>query len=437
VGGDATGALLVLLPLSLLIGASSDCSIAVAFALGLAVGYDPRVGLCACAGSMAFAAPGVLSQSAPRTSGRWRPRASGCGLAFLLGLAPLAIALIRVQASGVPVASALASAWSGEHSASRGGSPFPFVAAQIGPVLAILALAGAGLASLVSRARPLACGLAVIALLGFAFGWMGVPAGPRSFGAPILAALLATSALAGIAMQAIVRSVARARVPFARESASMVLLLVLVLPVDRLDDALSRPAPRVPGAAEEWSDAALGSAPPRSFVIATDPRIRERLKADRARGAIRGDVTLLPASIRSPGAGHLLAADASLISLWRDLALVGAPSEASLSAIATRRPVIVMFDPSWGRSLARHLLPLGLFDRFEPEPRGASDRRAALDAFASERDGLALAARSEPEFAAVTASLLRAREKGIALAGDRGSAARALRDADAFEPRQP
>ena len=59
----------------------------------------------------------------------------------------------------------------------------------------------------------------------------------------------------------------------------------------------------------------------------------------------------------------------------------GAPSEASLSALAMSRPLVTPYEPRWGRALGRHLVPVGLLDRFEPEPRGVSDRRKALEAF--------------------------------------------------------
>jgi hypothetical protein len=96
------------------------------------------------------------------------------------------------------------------------------------------------------------------------------------------------------------------------------------------------------------------------------------------------------------------------------------------------------YDAKWGRAIGRHLVPLALFDGFEPEPRGASDRRRAFEVRAASRKRLAAAlADGEPELAAATIVLLRARALLMAdLAGDRDLAEQAARDVNAFEPRR-
>jgi len=68
------------------------------------------------------------------------------------------------------------------------------------------------------------------------------------------------------------------------------------------------------------------------------------------------------------------------------------------------------------------------------EPRGASDRRYALDAFVPKRDRLARALVREPELASATAYLLRARALLVASSGDRDLIGRAVEDVRAFAP---
>jgi hypothetical protein len=285
----------------------------------------------------------------------------------------------------------------------------------------------------VARARPIAAALVAIAAVGLASSMLGVPLGPTRYGGPVLAGLAATCALAGVAMQAVVRVVAEARVPLARTSAAMVVVLELVMPVDRADEALTRSQSRDSGACAVWNDAAWGELPARSVLVVTEPLVYRQALAARTLGALRGDLALVPTFSRDAPAWRALAGDATLVPLWRDLELVGLPGEAALSSLAQVRPVVVTFDARWGRALARHLVPLAFLDRFEPEPRGASDRRRALDLFAPERARVAPLVASDPELAAEAVSLLHARELGIELDGDRDVIARAQGDRQAFE----
>ena len=123
--------------------------------------------------------------------------------------------------------------------------------------------------------------------------------------------------------------------------------------------------------------------------------------------------------------------------LWRDPELSGAPTEDSLSTLSTVRPVAMAFEPHWGRVLGRHLVPGPLLDCFEPEPRGASDRRRALDVSARARERLARAVTHDPELAQAAAYLLRARALGFAAGGDRDLVGRVIEDLHAFAPDDP
>lgn len=217
----------------------------------------------------------------------------------------------------------------------------------------------------------------------------------------------------------------------------MVLVLLLAIPVDAADEALLRTLPRASGGAAIWDDLAWSTPPPRAVVLVTDVRLAARAAAARASGSLRGDLALVPTFARGAPAARVLASDAALVPLWRDLELAGTPSEASLSSLASARPVVMAYEPRWGRVLGKHLVPVALLDRFEPEPRGTSDRRRALESFARGRERLARAAAKDPELAAATAYVLRARALDVAASGDRDLVGRAVEDLHAFAPEDP
>jgi hypothetical protein len=436
VAGSATGALLVLLPVAVLAHAGEHEGAApwrvCVFLLGLAMGYEPMVGGCALAACAAFL--GVGSRVQRDLGAAWRTDTGGIAMSFAAGLLPLVLALVRTRAAGLSLSPALGEALAGERGASQAGSPVPMLRTEFGVVLGALAAAGTVLFARVARARPLGAALLAVGAAGFAAGWAGSPIGPTRFGSPVLAATAATCALAGVAMQAVVQAIAQARVPLARASAAMVLFLELAIPVDSADEALLRTLPRANGDAALWDDVVWGELPPRTVVLVTDPRLGQRAAAAQATGALRGDVAVVPAQTRGLAASRVLAEDPALVPLWRDLELAGSPSEASLSSLASVRPLAMAYEPRWGRASGRHLVPLALLDRFEPEPRGASDRRKALDLFAPKRAQLAQAAGKDPELAEAAAYLLRARALDVAESGDRDLVSRTVDDVRAFAP---
>jgi hypothetical protein len=92
------------------------------------------------------------------------------------------------------------------------------------------------------------------------------------------------------------------------------------------------------------------------------------------------------------------------------------------------------YEPAWGKELGRNLVPAGLFDLFEPEPRGSSDRRKSLEAFRASRVRLAATCEGDPALADATTILLGARALQLSSSGDRDLAARGLEDLRAFLP---
>jgi hypothetical protein len=438
VGGSVTGAFVILLALALTARAcvrAGGAAWAAAFGvLGLAMGQEPL------AGASSLGGCAVLVGASP--SGRraladlWKDGKRWILGPLVAGLSLFLLALSRTLASGASLPAALGTGWSGERGALGVGSLTVFGHAEVGPTLGALAIGGMTLGMLVRPARPLTAALSALVLIGLACGSVGAPLGPARFGSPLLAAYAAASALAAVAMQAAVRAVAQARVPLAQMSAAMIVVLEAALPMAAADDALVRSRTRASDAVAVWNDTALGSLPPKSVVLVSDPLIFERAVVARAQGSLRADLVLLPALAQGRGEWRAFERDPALVPLWRDLALSGTPTEASLSSLASVLPLAMAYESRWGRAIGRHLVPLALFDAFEPEPRGATDRRRALDIYDASRKRLATIVDGEPELAAATIVLLRARALLMAdLGGDRDLAERAARDVRAFEPR--
>jgi|HubBroStandDraft_1064217.scaffolds.fasta_scaffold01660_2 hypothetical protein len=432
VGSSATGATLVLLTLSWVMvateGASPHAWRFAAAALGLALGQEPCVFASAIAGSAACVALGARERASWNHAWRSDKRALATFLAA--GLAPLFLAAVRMHLGGPRCPGPPLEPWI-PRSPPWTGSPVVFARQEIGPVLALLALAGAASSALTERGRSATAGLTAIVVVGAVCGWMGAPMGPDAFAAPVLAACAATAILAAVSMFAIVHRVSIARVPLARTAATLFVVLELVLPVEAADEALVRGAKSASGLASSWDDAAWGTLEPRTVVLVDDERVRESAAAARAQALVRSDIVLVGGKGQGEFHGGPFATD--LVPLWRDLALSGAPSEASLSALASARPFVASYQPAWGLAIGRHLLPMEILDRVEPEPRAASDRRRALDAFTADRQALRVRLAGDAELCATTALLLRARAGLITSIGDRELGERATADALMFE----
>ncbi len=447
--GGTLGAALAILPLALVLAPGEDAwparASVVALSLGAAVSYEPLVGLSALGSVVAALALGPRDGARPRLtrSDRWRT-----GAAFVVGLVPFLLALAR-RGSPLALATGVFGGLAGERGESAPGMAVAFVRDEVGAASGLLALAGAVLGARMRAARFTVAALAALALGGAVAMAFGAAAGPTRFAAPVLAGVAGAYVLAAIAMQAIVEEVARARIPFARGSAAMILVLEAALPARAADDSSARADDRPKAATEGWDAAAWGPLAAGAVVLVRDPRVEARLYAERGAGELRGDLALVPLfDLAGRGAARELARDPALMPIWRDAALVGAQEEWSLSSLAQERPLVAPYDPAWDRALARHLVPVGLFARFEPEPRGGSDRRRALEELSptvpppagalvvpSERDRLALAIEGDPELLTLTARLLRARAIALAAASERDVVAHAIDDLRPFSPR--
>jgi hypothetical protein len=207
-----------------------------------------------------------------------------------------------------------------------------------------------------------------------------------------------------------------------------------------LDDASLRLDKRPAYALSMWEDAAFTSLPSGSLLLISSPALYERLLATAVAGSLPPDLELLPTYDPSlPVAARALTRDPRLVPLFRDLALQGSPQELSLATLAGNRALVVAPDPHSDRSLLRHLIPYGLLSVFEPEPRGGTDRRRALDASSPARTRLdeTLGKPKRGPLAKLTETLLEARYEVASKMGEKEVAERALLDVEAFTVRGP
>ncbi len=431
-GGAVTGALLIVLAVWLGVGEQPGWGPPAMLLLGLSASYGPFVLLA----SLAALAPRVVEAVRAKVRPS-REAVQHAAASFVVGLVPLALgALLRRR----PFVSDLALpgpmfTWVGD--GAQAGSPLAFASTHVGLFLGVVCAGGAALSLYKAESRRLALPLLLVVAVGALALRVDADAGGGRVGAPVLAALAAMFVLGATMLGALVLAIARARVPFAEASAALVVVLELVLPVRSIDETSTKRDGRAAHAAAIWNDVAWGEAPPAAVVLVADRGTMRRIASARAVGAMRGDLLLVPTfDVHGREAQRALIAEPKLAPLYRDLALGVAPEELSLAQLGAQRPVLATFDPKWDRSLARHLVPIGLTSRFEPEPRGASDRKRALDAFVPSKDRLVriAVAKKDAELAAATATLLRARAIGMAATGERDVLSRALDDLRAFAP---
>ncbi len=403
-----------------------------ALLLGLAVSYEPLVLLATIAAVGPWVAPAVRRRFLCRRT------LVDAAPAFVMGLVPIAFAaLLRTRTPEVALT------WAGLFASPFGEGDRlkvgirAFASLEIGAVVLMAATVGVFVAARAKPARVHLASAAAVVAVGLLALVVGAPSGPAHVSAVVLAATAALHAIAALALTAVVLAIRQAPVPLAQASASLVLLLELVIPVQAADDTSTRRGARFLRASTLWNEIAWGTAPPAAVVLVSQEALMRRIAAARATGAMRADLLVVPTfASSSRTTAHALRAEPKLTAIYRDLALGSTPEELSLATLATERPTLATFEPLWDRSLARHFVPLGLLTKFEPEPRGDAERRAALEAFASGKRRLlsAIVLKPDVDLARTTAHLLRARAIGMATCGDREVLSRALDDLRPFAP---
>jgi hypothetical protein len=405
-----------------------------ALTCGLAISSEPVVG-----GATLLAALGVILLGKIRPSRRDLLLGA---MTFAVGVGgPMAFASWRRVASVYEIPAPLfSSGMLGTLDLTTHQNLLNFAHAEIGWLGLAATACGLALAGLVPRARPLAVGLAILTMVSSVAIFLGAPIGPDRYSAAALVVIAGSNLLAAVAMQAAVRAVARANVPFAQASAAMIVVLELTFPAIALDDASLRAIDRKNKLGSYWDEEALANLPEHSIVLISDASVMRHLDAARATGTLRSD--LLVMTLNSVGGRttlRALAAEPKLAPVVRDVALTGQVAEFSLATLAASRPLFAQYDSRWDRSLTRHLVPEGIFDRFEPEPHGVTDRRKGLDAFLPLRQKLAhdLSLPRDKEMTSITAALVRSRLDALTAIDEREILPHAIDDLRAFAPDDP
>ncbi len=434
-GGSLLG---VLLPLVVLVAVRMNAPVGlVGVALGLASSYEPV--------SFVFALS-LVAPDAVRTFDRERrpEGVPGATLAILFagwlsGMLPLLIAFVFRQVHGEwSLTEAFFASPLGERGALPSDPLRAFLISTFGPFLLACTLAGAAVAW-VDRHRWETSRWSLVALAGLGAVLLGAPAGSSRYSVASLGITVAVGVFSALAILAAVRKIASARIPFAFGSSLLFLLLAIALPVRLLDDTLNRSNAHTRILAGAWDEATWGSVPSRALFLATDSRWFLRALSQRVAGELRGDIELVPLYDLT----HRLAAvelyrEPTLASIYRDLALGTKPEEWSLTKLAATRGTLLPFPSDWDAGIVKHMVPNGLFVQFEVEPRGMSDRKKALDAFASLRAVLVRANVSgDPELARLTVAAFRSRVALQAESGERELLSKTIEDLRAVSPEDP
>lgn len=262
---------------------------------------------------------------------------------------------------------------------------------ELGPLPLAFAVAGAALAA--SRGAA----LRRVSIVWLALAASGVLAAlsPSAAGSPTaatpsalfaLAPSLALAAFFPVALAQALEAAWRARLPFGRHAAVLLVTFAATLVLGRVDRAVfTRSVSSASSAVEAWTDTALGGLPARSLLLVQTPPLARRLLASRVLSDTRPDVELVPASLVSAGSigRELSRSDPSAAPLLRQLYVNGSADEYSLSSLADERPVFVELDRAWDRRLLEHLEPAGVWLKFAPalvaSERGAAAARVSAE----------------------------------------------------------
>ena len=315
----------------------------------------------------------------PSRSTAWKTALACVGAALLLS-APLALRPLAPRAS-LDLGRALSTVrLSGLDAPAAHVGAIAAWTREMGPISLGIAVFGAVAALLSPRARE-----ALAALVVFV---MADVAAPASLGGALttdpLSALrcLALASLA-IASAIGVRAIATAlydvkRLPMMRTTAVLVVLFHVTIVALASEEAGFAADRSVQLAAEEWTDAALGSVAPRSAILVRTPELAWRLWAAKVTRGERPDVLIIPAPLLNRGrlAADLVAAERKTEPILLDIALSGEPSEFALSTLADVRPLHLQLNQAWNPRLTTHLTVGGMWLEYAAQPLGASDRAA-------------------------------------------------------------
>ncbi len=315
---------------------------------------------------------------------------------------------------------------------------------NVGPLSFALAAFGMAAGLLSARLRPLVAPWLVLVFADLCFpAHRASILAPDPFASTRLLALGGLSLAGAVGVQQAALALERARLPFSRPAAVMVVAFNFTLVLASSESAAASAERRGPLAAEAWTDEALASLAPDSLVIVRSEALTYRLLAAQLGRGERNDVIVVPASLleRVGLRRRLLGLEPALAPLLRETALSGKPSEFALTTLADVRPLYVEIDPTWDPRVLDHLAPRAFWIRYYPHPLGNSDRRAALDrgqaGFARVLAKVQNSGEREPATRAVLLSNLRERARFFEHVADHDSLGRVLAGLKTLEPGDP
>jgi len=238
-----------------------------------------------------------------------------------------------------------------------------------------------------------------------------------------LLSFAAMSSVSTVGVHAFFHKLVRARFPFARAAAAMVLALQGTLVALTFELASERANRAASFGAESFTDLALERLPASSALFLTGPRETWRMLAATLVEGRRRDALVVSRGLLPKGdtAARLLVRERSAEPLLRVVALTGTSDELALTQIAMMRPLFVEPERGWGPHELAHTTVDGVWVRFTPDPLSATDRKADVDRTLPRLAPLLAIVDEEPgdlETASVTKSLVTFHVKTLVKLGD-------------------
>ncbi len=196
-----------------------------------------------------------------------------------------------------------------------------------------------------------------------------------------LLALAALGVTAALGVQAAALGIVRARLPFARPAAVLLVAFDFTLVFVGSEASAAATERRDTYATEVWTDEGLASMPDHALLLARSESLAYRLWAAQLVRGERPDALIVPVSWLERGAlrRRLIDAEPALAPLLRDIALNGRPGEYALTSLADARPLFVELEPGWDERLSDHVLPESFWLAFRSNPVARSDRTLAIE----------------------------------------------------------
>lgn len=264
---------------------------------------------------------------------------------------------------------------------------------ELGPLVAVPAVAGACLALVTGSARAALAPCLLLVLIELALRGLCALVGRAAPASVELCALAGAAGLFALSVQSAGRFAWRVELPFAKPACALLITFCLTLVLQRLD-GLALDEPARPLGAELWSEHALGRLPASSLVLVRSDALLLRAWAAKVLHDERPDVVVVPASAFAAGTigAGAMPARPELAPLARQLTVSGFVDEYTMSQLAEGRPLFAELDPHWDRRLLEHLAPAGLWLRVAPQALAPSERaHGAADGRRALRRALALA----------------------------------------------